>query len=344
MNFKLNFKKTAFFFLFFSLFLPLISFAVPDPEAFVYTPMEEIPGFSKPSSYGEYIGAIYNFGIWTIGISAVLMISIGAFMYIGSAGNTSTAGKAKGIITDAITGVILAMISYVLIYTINPSLLQIRTPGLISGGISGGSGALKLGTDGSGTTAKGYVAACPNPNSTTGIDFSGATSDANIQPNSTCNIYDSKFQSYGSANGVDWKLLKAIAQIESSCGSNKGPSPYGACGLMQILPSTAGKTCQELIDNDDLSIELAAKFIKTSLASSCVAATGADATSKNSAILAGYNSGYGCSGGACSPQKHALCASNDCPGKLAFQCCKNPGGLGESISYAWNGIGLMSKL
>lgn len=112
-----------FFVLAWPLSLPQIALAL-----FEYTPMEEIPGFGRPNSYTAYIMAIYKFGLWTVGISAVFMISIGAFMYITSAGNTSSTKKAKEIIFDAIAGVILALTSYILLYTINPALVQLNNP------------------------------------------------------------------------------------------------------------------------------------------------------------------------------------------------------------------------
>ncbi len=337
-----GFKKIFLAVIFCGILLPFLSFASAglDMSKLTYKPLEEIPGFGKPTSYTEYVLAIYDFGLWTVGISAVLMISFGAFMYITSAGNSSTTGKAKGIISDAIAGVILALASYVLIYTINPTLLNINSPSLLVGGISGGSGSATLGTSsGTGSTSKGYASACPNSGSTTPINYSGATSDTAIKPDSTCDQYDNLFKEYGT-DGVDPKMLKAIAQIESSCGKNKGPSSSGACGLMQILPKTAKADCSKLNSDDEFSIKTAASLIRENLQSSCVTS----ASDRNAAIFAGYNSGYGCGSAACSPKKHALCASSDCSGSLAFQCCKNPGSLQQSLSYAWNGIGLMNKL
>jgi hypothetical protein len=38
--------------------------------------------------------------------------------------------------------------------------------------------------------------------------------------------------------GLSWTVLAAIGQIESGDGSNDGPSPAGALGPMQFLPST----------------------------------------------------------------------------------------------------------
>ncbi len=94
---------------------------------FNYTLLEKIPGQnSATGSLPSYLQAILNATMMIIVISAVFMISVGGFIYLTSAGNTSQAGKAKGIITDAIFGLILALVSYLILYIINPDLLTLR--------------------------------------------------------------------------------------------------------------------------------------------------------------------------------------------------------------------------
>lgn len=98
--------------------------------ASTYTLMEGIPGFAEAGEsvdFPTYIMYIYKFGLWTIGVCAMLMIIIGGYMYLTSAGNTSETGKAKGIITDAIVGLILALVSYLILYTINPDLVKFNS-------------------------------------------------------------------------------------------------------------------------------------------------------------------------------------------------------------------------
>lgn len=49
--------------------------------------------------------------------------------------------------------------------------------------------------------------------------------------------YDSLFQFYGDAHGVDWKLLKAQAHVESGLDP-AAVSPAGAQGIAQFMPAT----------------------------------------------------------------------------------------------------------
>jgi len=99
-------------------------------KTFKYTLLESFPGFfeakTEMTDLPAMILAIYKFGIWTIGISGLFMITIGGIMYAGSAGNTSASGKAKEIITDALIGILAAMVSYLILYVINPDLTKIN--------------------------------------------------------------------------------------------------------------------------------------------------------------------------------------------------------------------------
>ena len=94
--------------------------------SFDYTPMETIPGFGNPTDFPAYVLAIYKFGIWTASICALIMIVIGGYMYAASGGNNASMEKAKGFITDAIIGLILALLAYLIIYIINPELIKIK--------------------------------------------------------------------------------------------------------------------------------------------------------------------------------------------------------------------------
>lgn len=69
---------------------------------------------------------IYKFLIWTVGIAALLMLTIGGFMYMTSAGNQAAAGTAKKIIRDALLGLVIVLFTWVLLNLINPDLVKIN--------------------------------------------------------------------------------------------------------------------------------------------------------------------------------------------------------------------------
>jgi hypothetical protein len=80
----------------------------------------------------QYISGVYAFLISIIGVIAAIMMIIGGFQYLTSAGDGGKIGAAKKRIVNALTGVILALSSYVILYTINPNLVQFEGLSLVS--------------------------------------------------------------------------------------------------------------------------------------------------------------------------------------------------------------------
>jgi hypothetical protein len=93
---------------------------------FQYTPMEKLPGSEGVADFPGFVAGIYKFGIWTVGIAALLMLTIGGFMYMTSAGNMSKNSVAKDIIRDALIGLVIAFSAYLILYVINPDLIKIN--------------------------------------------------------------------------------------------------------------------------------------------------------------------------------------------------------------------------
>lgn len=91
-----------------------------------YTLLEKIPGFSSTngSDLPGYVTAVYKLALIIIVLSAVLMLTIGGFMYLTSAGNTSAMGTAKGVIFDSLIGLALALTAWLLLNVINPDLVN----------------------------------------------------------------------------------------------------------------------------------------------------------------------------------------------------------------------------
>ena len=119
---------------------------------FQYQLLEAFPGFyaaNATPNFPSFILALYKFGIWTVGIAGLFMLTIGGFMYMSSAGNTATASKAKGVIEDAIIGIIAAMCAYLILYIINPDLtkltltfipVNVTTPAAVNNTVSPATG------------------------------------------------------------------------------------------------------------------------------------------------------------------------------------------------------------
>lgn len=72
---------------------------------------------------GQYIGVLYKYFVGIAAILAAIMILIGGFIWLTSAGNPSRVTQAKEFIVGALTGLFLTLFSYLILYTINPNLV-----------------------------------------------------------------------------------------------------------------------------------------------------------------------------------------------------------------------------
>ena len=85
-------------------------------------------GKKKFLHIGEYIQTLYQYGIVAAGVLSVIMIIVAGFTWTTSGGNSERIGSAQKRIAGAITGLALAVLSYTLLNTLNPALVNIRLP------------------------------------------------------------------------------------------------------------------------------------------------------------------------------------------------------------------------
>ncbi|MFA6410555.1 MAG: pilin [Candidatus Buchananbacteria bacterium] len=75
----------------------------------------------------QYISALYAYGVGAAAILAMVMIMVGGFIWLLSAGSPDKVGKAKEFITSALTGLLLALFSFLILNTVNPKLTSLDT-------------------------------------------------------------------------------------------------------------------------------------------------------------------------------------------------------------------------
>ncbi len=73
---------------------------------------------------GEYLAAIFRLAVVAASILAVIFIIVGGFVWTTSGGNPQRIESAKNIIGRALSGLIIAAASYVILFTINPNLVR----------------------------------------------------------------------------------------------------------------------------------------------------------------------------------------------------------------------------
>lgn len=99
-------------------------------SAQAYTPLVQIPGVSAGAvNLSLYLVGLYDFLLSVVGIVAVMMLIIGGMRYITAAGNQAAISDAKDIITNALFGLLLAILSWVIVAEINPDVLYLKKPG-----------------------------------------------------------------------------------------------------------------------------------------------------------------------------------------------------------------------
>ena len=76
------------------------------------------------TSISALILRVINIALTVIGLIAVLFLMIGGFRYITSAGNEETAEQAKKIITNAIIGIVIIILSFVIVRVISNAIVS----------------------------------------------------------------------------------------------------------------------------------------------------------------------------------------------------------------------------
>ncbi len=75
---------------------------------------------------GEYIAALFKYAIGAVGILAAVVLMVGGIIWLTSGGNQTRVGEAKSWIGASLTGLIIALSSYLILYQINPELTKIK--------------------------------------------------------------------------------------------------------------------------------------------------------------------------------------------------------------------------
>ncbi len=107
-------------------------------EVLNYVPLAPLPGIPADGNInlGAYLKAIFKFGIGLAIGGAVLMMIVGGFEYAVAESLTGKSG-AKDRIQNALFGLLLALSSYLILYTLDPNFLKLDFFNKIKSTISG---------------------------------------------------------------------------------------------------------------------------------------------------------------------------------------------------------------
>jgi len=75
----------------------------------------------------QYVAVIFEYGMTLAVTLTILMMMIGGLIWMMSGGSSDKVGVAKEFITSALLGLMLALFSYLILYTINPRLTVLES-------------------------------------------------------------------------------------------------------------------------------------------------------------------------------------------------------------------------
>lgn len=85
-------------------------------------------GKTEFSDIGDYILTVYKYAVSIVSILAVIVIIVSGVQWTVSGGNSEAIGSAKKKIMGAVVGLFIAFMSYAILNTINPALVNLRLP------------------------------------------------------------------------------------------------------------------------------------------------------------------------------------------------------------------------
>lgn len=124
-----------------------------------------VPGLEflegTPGDTGGLMARLFVFGLSLVGISALIMFVFAGVVYMTAGDSQSRVNQAKSTMGNAVFGLILALISYLILYTINPDIVTKGFPNPAS--IKQGPPESAPGTTGGSTLPAGTSGwFCPN--------------------------------------------------------------------------------------------------------------------------------------------------------------------------------------
>ncbi|HTW96191.1 MAG TPA: hypothetical protein VMD74_00850, partial [Candidatus Methylomirabilis sp.] len=188
--------------------------------------------------------------VGAVGVLAAVVLMIGGLMWITAGGSSDRIGEAKAMITASLTGLVLALTSYLILSQVNPALVNLSldvssiTPFNAPDNVTESLNTCDWKTQSACTLSQGVI---NSPDSAcAGKDKSGVTSPTcccsyNPAPNQNCKWSPSKCAASESMmNDPSGQLNeKAI----KTCGSTENPN-YCCCPGAAGCPADPKITCQ----------------------------------------------------------------------------------------------------
>ena len=110
-------------FLFLSFIFYLLSFIFTG-SAYAQRGLEFL-GVDKNTSPGELFEKMFFFGLGLVGLAALIVLVFGGMMYLTAGDSADQTKRARGYMSNAVFGLVLAFLSWLILFTINPDIVQV---------------------------------------------------------------------------------------------------------------------------------------------------------------------------------------------------------------------------
>ncbi len=208
-------------------------------------------GYISVDYLPRYIAGLYEYLLGFAAIVTIVMIMIGGVQYVLASG-TGNIAAAKKRMVNAVTGLVLLMFAFVILFTVNPQLtyfsalnIKFVTPILIEEDIVAN------------------LADCPDVKGT----VKKCTATTLTKPSGWTQTLTDAVNAAAASSGVDPILIAAHLQEETggnvSYGSNTGPC--GEIGPSQFMPTTF----EAIVGQADCCTAYAAEHVSAAKTSSC---------------------------------------------------------------------------
>ncbi len=87
----------------------------------------KIGDIAEITDVGQWVKIVYTYAVGVAAVLAAVMMMIGGIIWL-TAADSGRVSRAKGMISDALIGLALTLGAYVILQTVNPDILQLRTP------------------------------------------------------------------------------------------------------------------------------------------------------------------------------------------------------------------------
>jgi hypothetical protein len=103
--------------------VPLLSIPIPNVTL---TAEQATGGLFKANFIAQYVTGVYKFAVGIASVIAAVMMMIGGFKWLTAGGDAGRVTAAKENIKNALIGLALSLGAYVILYTVNPDLVEFK--------------------------------------------------------------------------------------------------------------------------------------------------------------------------------------------------------------------------